>query len=203
MIDRTRIAGLVLAGGLSSRMGGGQKGLRLLDGKPMLAHVIARLAPQVGALALNANGPASDYAEFGLPVVADSIPGHPGPLAGILAGLDWAAETPGLTHLATAATDTPFLPSDLVARLAGHEGGPVIARSAAGIQPVVGLWPLRLREDLAQWLTSGGARAVRAWAARHDPAWCDFAEDPDLGLDPFFNVNTPEDLARAAAALGG
>lgn len=191
---RGQIAGLILAGGLSSRLGGGIKGLRPLAGRPMIAHVIERLAPQVQALALNAN--TAGLEGFGLPVLSDPVAGFPGPLAGLLAGLIWAARRPGVTHLATAASDSPFIPRDLVARLAeGSAGCPVLARTKDGPQPVFGLWPVALAEDLAEWLNSGGARRVQDFAAQFHAEFCDFPE----GSDPFFNVNTADDLEKAAA----
>lgn len=191
---RGQIAGLILAGGLSSRLGGGVKGLRRLAGRPMIAHVIERLAPQVQALALNANAPGLEA--FGLPVLPDPVAGYPGPLAGLLAGLTWAARRPGATHLVTAASDSPFLPRDLVARLAeGPAGCPVLARTDSGPEPVFGLWPVALAEDLAQWLQSGGSRRVQDFAAACHAEYHVFSE----GSAPFFNVNTPEDLATAEA----
>ncbi|GHE02527.1 molybdopterin-guanine dinucleotide biosynthesis protein A [Defluviimonas sp. 20V17] len=197
------IAGLVLSGGLSRRMGGGEKGLRPLGGRPMIAHVIERLAPQVGPLAINANADPGLYAGFGLPVVPDIHPGFAGPLAGVLTGLDWAAALPEITHVATAAVDTPFFPRDLVARMSRDlaPGRIVLARSPEGRHPVFGLWPVDLRDDLARWLASGGTLKVQAWAARHDLAFADFAPVTPDAPDPFFNTNTPEDLARAETYL--
>jgi molybdenum cofactor guanylyltransferase len=198
------IAGVVLAGGLSRRMGGGDKSLRLLAGRPILAHIVERARPQVAALVLNANGDAARFAAFGLPVVADSVPDFAGPLAGVLAGLDWAAAVPGCTHVASFAGDAPFLPRDLVARLAaavaqGHD----LACAASGgrAHPVFGLWPLALRDDLRRAVVAERIRKVDVWTARHDLAAVDFAAAP---IDPFFNANRPEDLAEAerlAAAL--
>ncbi len=192
-----RIAGVILAGGLSRRLGGGDKCLRLLAGRPILAHIVERLRPQVDALALNANGDPARVAAFGLPVVADSIAGFAGPLAGILAGLDWAAGRSGITHVATAAADAPFLPLDLVDRLRRsleEEGSDLAcARSAARAHPVFGLWPVALREPLRA-AVSGGVRKVDQWTARYRLAPVDFADVP---RDPFFNVNHPEDLMEA------
>ncbi len=199
------IAGLVLAGGQSRRMGGGDKALRSLAGAPMIARVIERLAPQVERLAISANSGADAYAAFGLPVLPDIHPGHAGPLAGVMTGMTWAARTPGVTHLASAATDAPFFPRDLVARLS-EKAAPdriVLARSAGGRQPVFGLWPIALADDLAHWLATSDTMKVLAWVDRHDLAWCDFApEHPGLP-DPFFNANTPEDLAEAEALIAG
>ncbi len=195
------VAGIILAGGLARRMGGGDKGLLPLGGRPMLAHVIDRLAPQVDILALNANGDPARLKAFGLPVLPDSLPDHPGPLAGVLAGLDWAAAE-GAELLVTAACDTPFFPTDLVPalRLAAEvaQNPLVMAMTprAGGFDhhPTFGLWPVALREDLRAALI-GGTRRVADWTARHG---CARAIFHDRGA-PFFNVNTPQDLARAEA----
>jgi molybdopterin-guanine dinucleotide biosynthesis protein A len=193
-----KIAGIVLAGGLSSRMGGGDKCLRLLAGRPILAHIVERARPQVAALALNANGNPTRFAGFGLPVVADSIADFAGPLAGVLAGLDWAAASmPSATHVASFAGDAPFLPRDLVARLAAAvEGGHDLAAAASAgrAHPVFGLWPLARRDDLRRAMTEEGIRKVDQWTARYRLALVDFPATP---VDPFFNANAPEDLAEA------
>jgi molybdenum cofactor guanylyltransferase len=193
------IAGIVLAGGLSRRMGGGDKSLRLLAGRPILAHIVERAAPQVVALALNANGDAARFAAFGLPVVADSVPDFAGPLAGVLAGLDWAAaRVPGATHVASFAGDAPFLPRDLVARLAAAlgDGRHALACAASGgrAHPVFGLWPVALRDALRRAVTEEGMRKVDVWTARYALVTVDFATAP---IDPFFNANRPDDLAEA------
>ncbi len=173
---------------------GDEKALRPLGGQPLIEHVIARIAPQVGWLAINA-GP-GPLGRFGLPLIADTMPGHQGPLAGLLAGLGWAAGLPGVSHLATVATDTPFLPDDLIARLrASDPAHPALARSPDGLHPTTALWPVSLGPDLAQWLAAGGSRKVQDWSSRHAPAYVAF-DDAD-----FFNVNTPEDLALAEARL--
>ena len=197
------IAGLVLAGGLSRRMGGGEKSLRLLAGRSLIDRVIERLAPQVTALAISANTDPMVHAAHGLPVLADLAPGRAGPLAGIATGLDWASGLPGVTHLVTAATDAPFLPRDLVARFVATAPPDrlVLARSADGRHPVFGLWPLGLRDDLFEWLATSPTMKVFAWVERHDPLWCDFEPEAAGGLDPFFNANTPEDLAVAEDRL--
>ncbi len=192
------VAGVVLAGGLSRRMGGGDKALKILAGKTILERVIARARPQVAALVLNANGDASRFARYGLPVAADSVAGFAGPLAGVLAGLDWAAKSlPGVSHVASFATDAPFFPPDLVKRLeeAVRDGKHDLACAASGGRdhPVFGLWPVALREDLRQALADG-LRKVDLWTARHRLARVEFAASP---YDPFFNVNSPEDLAEA------
>jgi molybdopterin-guanine dinucleotide biosynthesis protein A len=197
------IAGVILAGGLASRMGGGDKGLLELGGRPILAHVVERLRPQVGVLALNANGDPARFADFGLPVLPDSVGGHPGPLAGVLAGMDWAAGA-GAEAVVTAAADTPFFPPDLVLRLvegAAAEGTPLAMAVTPGEggpdrHPTFGLWPVALREDLRAAL-GAGLRKIVAWIGPHGCARVLFP-DPDA----FFNVNTPEDLARARAMAG-
>jgi molybdopterin-guanine dinucleotide biosynthesis protein A len=192
------IAGIVLAGGLSRRMGGGDKCLRLLAGRPILAHIIARARPQVTALAINANGDPGRFAGFGLPVVADSVADFAGPLAGVLAGLDWAAAAlPAASHVASFAGDAPFLPLDLVARLdaavaAGSELA--CAASAGRAHPVFGLWPVALREALRRALVEDRIRKVDRWTARFRLATVEF---PTGRIDPFFNANEPEDLAEA------
>jgi molybdopterin-guanine dinucleotide biosynthesis protein A len=199
------IVGVLLAGGQSRRMGGGDKALRLLAGQPLLDHVIARVRPQVEALVLNANGDPSRFARYGLPVVPDSIADFAGPLAGILAGLDWtAANRPDCTVVVSVATDAPFLPVDLVARLVAgmSEAGAELACAASCGQPhpVIGLWPVHLREDLRHAVAEEGIRKVDFWTARHRLATVMFADEIG-GVDPFFNANRPEDLDRAAALL--
>ena len=197
--------GVILAGGQASRMGGGDKGLLKLGGQSLLDHVVARLQPQVARLALNANGDAARFARFGLPVVPDTINGFAGPLAGVLAGLDWAASH-GADHIVTAAADTPFFPADLVPRLllAAEQAGTPIALAATedpvrGLSrhPTFGFWPVALRADLRVAL-EGGLRKVVLWTDRHGAAEALF---PTPGFDPFFNVNTPEDLAKAESLL--
>jgi molybdopterin-guanine dinucleotide biosynthesis protein A len=192
--------GIILAGGQATRMGGGDKSLLPLVGAPILGHVIDRLRPQVAGLALNANGDPERFAAFGLPVLPDSVAGFPGPLAGVLAGLDWAAEE-GASHVVTAAADTPFFPGDLVPCLqaaAEGQGKPIaLARTAGGRHPTFGLWPADLRDNLREAL-GNGLRKVVAWTDLHGTAYADF---PSPRFDPFFNVNTPEDLAEAARLM--
>jgi molybdenum cofactor guanylyltransferase len=197
--------GLLLAGGLSRRMGGGDKALRLLAGRTILDRVIDAMRPQVAALVLNANGDPARFAGFGLPIVADSVDGFAGPLAGILAGLDWtAAHRPDCAMVASVATDAPFLPADLVARLAERvnrdEADLACAASQGQAHPVIGLWPVRLREDLRHALVDEGIRKVDVWTARYRLATVEF---PIGRIDPFFNANRPEDLETAAALLTG
>ena len=203
------IVGLLLAGGQSRRMGGGDKALRLLGGRSLLERVIERLRPQTAALVLNANGDPRRFAGFGLPVVADSIADFAGPLAGILAGLDWAAaHRPNCPVVASVATDAPFLPEDLVSRLLQgmDTAGAELACAASGGQahPVIGLWPVRLRDELRRAVVEEGVRKVDVWTARYRLATVPFADEvPGLGpgIDPFFNANRPEDLDRAAALI--
>lgn len=202
MAAQPQTIGLILAGGLSRRMGGGDKALLPLGGRPLLAHVAARLAPQCAELLLNANGDPARMADFALPIVPDSIPDHAGPLAGVLTGLDWlAAHRPATEWLVTAAADTPFLPPDLVARLhaARGEAGTPLACAASGDQRhhAIGLWPVSIREALRDRLEAG-ERRLRAVTDRFGVAQALWPAQP---RDPFFNINTPEDRARAEAML--
>jgi molybdopterin-guanine dinucleotide biosynthesis protein A len=198
-----RIAGILLAGGLSRRMGGGDKSLRRLGDATILARIVGRVAPQVAALALNANGDPSRFADYALPVVPDGVAGFAGPLAGILAGLDWAAGLPeGITHVASFATDAPFLPTDLVARMraAVESDAADLACAASGgrTHPVFGLWPVALREALRHALVDEDIRKVDRWTARYRLAVVDYPATP---FDPFFNANEPADLDRAERML--
>jgi molybdenum cofactor guanylyltransferase len=190
-------AGVLLAGGLANRMGGGDKSLRLLGGRPILAHMIDRVRPQVATLALNANGDPARLAGWGLPVVADAIPDYPGPLAGIHAGMEWArAHYPQVEDIVSIPTDTPFLPADLIERLQAARQDADIAVASSGGQPhpVVALWPVRLAADLHRLVTEDGMRRVSDFAQRYKVAYADF---PVGDIDPFLNINRPEDLARA------
>jgi molybdopterin-guanine dinucleotide biosynthesis protein A len=194
------VAGVILAGGLARRMGGGDKGLRLLAGRPVLAHVVERAAPQVDRLVLNANGDLGRFAGFGLPVAADVVEGFAGPLAGILTGLDWAADNaPGCRWVASFPCDAPFPPPDLVRRLrAGVEAAGADMACAASdgrSHPVVGLWPVALRDELRAAMAHDDVRKVDVWTARYRLATVEF-ETSD-GIDPFFNANRPEDLEAA------
>ncbi|MBE0454978.1 molybdenum cofactor guanylyltransferase MobA [Roseovarius autotrophicus] len=204
--------GVILAGGQATRMGGGDKGLLALGDGVILDHVIARFAPQVGALALNANGDPARFARFGLPVLADPLPGYPGPLVGVLAGLDWAAGQ-GAEAIVSVAADTPFFPCDLVPRLQlaaeGMAHPLVLAATPRGVaatrsmsrgghvrHPTFGLWPVALRHDLRAAL-EGGLRKVVLWTEKQGGREALFDE-----TDAFFNVNTPEDLALAQRRAG-
>lgn len=193
------VLGLILAGGLARRMGGGDKPLRKVAGKPILDHVIARLAPQCAGLVLNANGDPARFAAYGLPVVADGVAGFAGPLAGILAGLDWAAANrPDVDDVLAVAADTPFLPHDLALRLLDARllaGAPLACAASGGwTHPVIGLWPVSLREDLRHALVVDDERKIDRWTARHGCVAVDWPVDP---VDPFFNANAPDDLAEA------
>jgi molybdopterin-guanine dinucleotide biosynthesis protein A len=199
------IIGLVLAGGRSSRMGGGDKCLEPLGGKPLLGHVLARLKPQVADMIISANGDPARFASFGLPVVADSESEFAGPLAGIEAGLVWtAANRPEVSWVVTVPGDTPFIPGDLVARLVAARSGATmaVARSETGVHPVVGLWPVSMASDLRVALADG-FRKVSRWAEMQGAAEAVFAPTEIGGrrVDPFFNINRPEDLAAAKALL--
>jgi molybdopterin-guanine dinucleotide biosynthesis protein A len=193
------VVGVVLAGGLARRMGGGDKARIRIGGMSILERVLARLAPQCAAIIVNANGDPSRFADAGLPVVPDSVPDFAGPLAGILAGLDWAAKAaPGVADVVSVPGDCPFLPGDLVPRLLqarSAAGTPLAcARSGEWRHPVVGIWPVALRANLRGALIEEGLRKIETWTARHGVAIADWPADP---VDPFFNVNTPEDAARA------
>lgn len=200
------IAGVIIAGGQATRMGGGDKCLIPLAGKPLLARVVHRLELQVGALLLNTNADSHRFERFGLPVAADIVPGRLGPLAGILTGMEWAAaQGKRFTHIVTVAGDTPFLPDTLVAGLAeaaGNGAGRIaLARSDGRVHPIFGLWPVRLAGPLRAFLDKGETFKVRAFAEQ--AAEVVFADFPVIGdRDPFFNINTPEDLRRAETLLG-
>lgn len=191
--------GVVLAGGLARRMGGGDKPTRMVGGRTILERVIAQMAPQCAGLILSANGDPARFAALKLPVVADDVEGFAGPLAGILAALDWmAAHRPGTEWLITVAGDCPFLPRDLVARLhqarTAQDRTMAVAASGGQAHHVIGLWPVALRGKLRHALVNEKLRQVSAWMARHRPA---IAEWPVAPLDPFFNANTLADLAEA------
>jgi molybdopterin-guanine dinucleotide biosynthesis protein A len=191
--------GLVLAGGLARRMGGGDKARIRIGSATILERVLARLEPQCSGIIINANGDPARFADTGLPVVPDSVPDFVGPLAGILAGLDWAAaHAPAVADVVSAPGDCPFLPRDLVARLTAARraaGLPLAcARSGEWRHPVLGLWPVALRDDLRGALVEEQQRKIEVWTTRHGVAIADWPATP---VDPFFNVNTPEDAAEA------
>jgi molybdopterin-guanine dinucleotide biosynthesis protein A len=198
---------IVLAGGRATRMGGGDKPLRELAGRPILSHVIERVMQPGLPVALNANGDGARFARFGLPVLADAMADYPGPLAGILAGLDWAAEIGGVRDVISVPGDCPFIPRDLAARLQAARaaaGTPFACAGSGGwTHPVIGLWPIALREDLRTALSSG-ERKIDRFTGRFG---CATAEWPVIPHDPFFNINTPDELEEAerivALASGG
>ena len=188
--------GIILAGGLARRLGGGDKTLHELGGQPILAHIVARLRPQLDRLVLNANGDPARLARFGLPILPDTVAGHPGPLAGILAGLESAAAH-GFSWVVSVPADAPFLPLDLVGRLhEGRDGAPLaVAASAGRTHPVVALWPVAMGASLRAALAAGQHKVGWATDGAAIVVW------PDTPVDPFFNVNTPADLAAAQAVI--
>ncbi|WLB87851.1 MULTISPECIES: molybdenum cofactor guanylyltransferase MobA [Bradyrhizobium] len=191
--------GVLLAGGLARRMGGGDKPMRTIGGRTILERVIARLSPQCSGLILNANGDPARFAAFGLHVVADDVPGFPGPLAGILAALDWTATNrPEIEWVLSAAGDCPFLPRDLVARLhdarARENAQLAVAASGKQSHPVIGLWRVALRNELRHALVVEDLRKIDRWTARYPLATVTWPAEP---LDPFFNANTVEDISEA------
>lgn len=207
MSDDKAILGMVLAGGRSSRFGG-DKALARLGGQSLLARAVRRIEPQVAGLAINANAPSAESGATGLPLLADRIPGHAGPLAGILSGLLWAqGVAPEAASLVTVAVDTPFFPEDLVARLAAGRTAPdrpAMAASASGTHPTFALWPLSLAPVLAGYVESGG-RKLHDFMRDEAAAIVAFPEVslPGGTADPFFNINRREDLAEAERLLGG
>jgi molybdenum cofactor guanylyltransferase len=203
----TDIPGVLLAGGLARRMGGGDKPMRTIGGRTILDRVIARLKPQCDGLILNANGDPARFVAFGLPVISDNVSDFPGPLAGILAALDWtAANRPKVEWILSAAADCPFLPRDLVARLyqalSEQDAQLAVAASAGQSHPVIGLWNVGLREELRHALVVEDIRKIDRWTARYRLATVSWATTL---LDPFFNANTVDDIAQAErlAALDG
>ncbi len=197
------VSGMLLAGGLARRMGGGDKGLALLAGRPLMDRIIERIRPQVSELIINANGDAQRFAEYGLPVVPDVIGDFAGPLAGVLTGLEWAAKNaPGRPWVASFATDAPFVPADLVERLSAAvetEGGDMACAASAGrAHPVFGLWPVALAADLRRAMIEEDMRKIDRWTARYNLIMVDF---PDVPFDPFFNINAPDNLAEAEKLL--
>jgi molybdopterin-guanine dinucleotide biosynthesis protein A len=201
------VPGVLLAGGLARRMGGGDKPMRTIGGRTILDRVIARLQPQCDGLILNANGDPARFATFGLPVIPDGVADFPGPLAGILAGLDWAAANrPDVEFVLSAAADCPFLPRDLVSRLVAalcdENAELAVAASDGQSHPVIGLWSVALREQLRHALVVEDVRKIDRWTARYKLATVTWPIEP---IDPFFNANTMDDIAEAErlAALDG
>ena len=210
MPDSSGVVGVLLAGGQSRRMGGGDKALRILGDRSLLAHAIDRAAPQVDRLVLNANGDPARFADFDLPVVPDVIPGFAGPLAGVLTGMTWAVEhAPECAWIATFACDAPFFPPDLVARMrkavAAESAQMACAASQGRTHPVFGLWPVALRGDLERAMREEGIRKVDAWTGRFrlSAVSFDLADTGRGPIDPFFNTNHPQDLAEAERLLPG
>ena len=199
VMSNEAIPGVLLAGGLARRMGGGDKPMRQIGGRTILERVIARLTPQCGELILNANGDPARFARFGLPVIPDTVADFPGPLAGILAALDWAAvHRPGVSIVFSAAADCPFLPRDLVARLSealvNEDAQLAVAASGGQSHPVIGLWRVALRDELRHALVQEDIRRIDRWTARYKLATVAWPTEP---LDPFFNANTMEDVVEA------
>lgn len=197
------VVGVLLAGGLSRRMGGGDKMLRSIGGETILSRVVARMTPQTRYLILNANGDPARFDAFGLPVVADTVAGHAGPLAGVLTGMEWAmAHAPDCPWVLTAPTDAPFLPHDLASRMLAAvevQGADMACASSGGrSHPVCGIWPVRLAGDLRRAMTEERIRKVDVWTARYRHVLVDWPIDP---VDPFFNANRPEDLLEAERLL--
>ncbi|MCH8098484.1 MAG: molybdenum cofactor guanylyltransferase MobA [Proteobacteria bacterium] len=194
------VVGVLLAGGLARRMGGGDKCLRPLGRRTILDYVVERARGQTATMVLNANGDPARFDAYGLPVAGDVIEGAAGPLAGVLTGMEWArAHRPDCPWIATFATDTPFFPLEFVSRSLERieEHGADMARAASGgrAHPVFGLWPVRLRDSLDAAMRQDGVRKVDIWTARYRLVEAEFATEP---FDPFFNANSPEDLAEAA-----
>ena len=197
------VIGVLLAGGLARRMGGGDKPLRMIAGKTILDHVIERLAPQCSNMVINANGDAARFAPWHLPVVSDSVADFAGPLAGILAGLDWAAaHRPAIRHVVSVAADTPFIPRDLVTRLVAaaraEQAQLVCAASGGWSHPVIGLWPVTIRDELRHALTVEQERKIDRFTRRFALVTVTWPTDP---IDPFFNANEPDDLSTAEDLL--
>jgi molybdenum cofactor guanylyltransferase len=209
MVTQSHILGVILAGGSSRRMGGGDKGLADLDGRPMLAHVIERFRTQTATLVLNANGDPARFESYGLPVIPDRDRKEQGPMAGLIAAMHWAERSnPAISAVATVTSDVPFLPLDLVARLvAESQGGLAIAVSAERRHPTIGLWPLTLREKL-QAALARDELSLGVFAQAHEAIAVSFPFSESVGaqstgvlIDPFFNANTPDDLKEARALL--
>jgi molybdopterin-guanine dinucleotide biosynthesis protein A len=199
------VFGILLAGGLARRMGGGDKGLKTLGGETILSRIITAVAPQCSGLVLNANGDVARLAGHGFPIVPDDVPDFAGPLAGILAGLDWIAEHHPESELAVSIpTDTPFLPSDLVARLLEardkDSADVAIATSGGQTHPVVALWPVAIRQDLRHALIAEHIHKMGLFIERHRVAHADWPVEP---YDPFFNANEPDDIFQAEKILAG
>ena len=205
MID---IPGIILAGGLSRRMGGGDKGLLMLGKTSIIERVIDKILPQVGSLAININGDSSRFPDYKLPIIPDSIKGYLGPLSGILAGMEWAFKN-GNRYIATVAADTPFLPDDLIKRLhamvksknlnIGIAASRILSGDDVFIHPTFGIWEVALKDDLRDALAND-TRKIMFWAKKFKLDYYYF-ETSDKLSDPFFNINTPDDLEEAKYRL--
>ena len=205
MID---IPGIILAGGLSRRMGGGDKGLLMLGKTTIIERVIDKISPQVGSLALNINGDSSRFPDYKLPIISDSIKGYLGPLSGILAGMEWAFKN-GNRYIATVAADTPFLPDDLIKRLhamvksknlnIGIAASRILSGDDVFIHPTFGIWEVALKDDLRDALAND-TRKIMFWAKKFKLDYYYFDTSDKLS-DPFFNINTPDDLEEAKYRL--
>ena len=207
-VDKPKLVGCILAGGLSRRMGGGDKCLINIQNKPILEYVIERLIPQVDKLVINANGDANRFSSFNLPVTSDPIKGFAGPLAGILAGLLWTKQhAPKVEYMLSVAGDTPFFPLNLANQLSLNQSSSKpeikLASSHGKLHPVFGLWPVKLASDLKQWLTSGQEKKVLSWVNCHPNNTVEFTgiQVGDELIDPFFNINTPADKVIATELI--
>ncbi len=201
MIDCHDIAGVILAGGRSSRMGGIEKALIELESRPLLSHVTQRLEPQVARLILSANGDSARFGLIDIPILPDLVEGFAGPLAGIATALQWATQN-GFSQVVSAAADTPFFPADLVARLTASisdRHAIALASTGGNVHPVFGLWPVALLDDLLAFLASGENASVMRFVSRNEHSVVDFSFVANGGIahDPFFNINTPQDLEQA------
>lgn len=201
------VAGLILAGGRSSRMGGTDKTLLPLHERPLIRHVLDRLHQQASPVVINTNADPSHFDGLGVEIIADTIAGYQGPLAGILAGLEWAASKPSVTHLLSVAGDTPFFPNDLARQLTARaaDGRVAVAASNGRVHPTFALWPVSLGDPLAAFLESGDTRRVMTFIEQAGLDVVDFEAERRGArtVDPFFNINTPEDLAEAERLFGG
>ena len=200
--DARPVVGVILAGGQSRRMGAGDKAWKKLAGRFLIEHVVARAAPQVDLLAINTAQPSSVYDPLNIPVIPDCLPGQLGPLVGVLSGLEWArTQTPYCRWMASFAVDTPFFPHDLVAcllkTLRQEDADIACAISGQRHHPVFSLWPVALADDLKTCLKQG-IRKIEDWTNRHHVAWHRFEDQP---MDPFFNINRPEELATAESMI--
>ena len=196
------ITAVILAGGLATRMGGGDKGLKTIAGVPILTRVLTRVGPQVNRMVINANGDIDRFAHYELPVIEDGLAGYPGPLAGILAAMEFAADMTATSHILSVASDCPFLPVDLVSRLKAvmqiRQARIAVAHSGGYAQPTIALWDIALRHDLRKALVDERMRKIDRFTARYSVATVEWAVEP---YDPFFNANAPDDLAEAEAIV--